>query len=339
MTIYDVARQAGVGIGTVSRVLNGSTQVRPATRERVLAAIRQLDFVPHGGARSLGSGRTGVVGLVVPFFTRPFFIEVLRGVETEATARGYELVLYNVETLEQRNHYLKQVPMRRRVDGLLIVSLQCNEVEADYFQRMEVPVVLVDAYSPKLTSLVVDNVKGARLAVEHLLAGGHRRIGFVNGVADDTFKFNQANDRMSGYCEALAHNGIAFDPGLVQASAWTRQGGREAAQRLLCANDRPTAIFAASDLQALGVLEQAQSLSLRVPHDLSVIGFDDIELAALLDLTTVAQPMYEMGRLGITHLLRQIDQPQPPQRLVMDVTLVPRHTTRIDMIEGTSQPR
>lgn len=328
MNIYDVAKRAQVGIGTVSRVLNGSDKVRPETRARVLDAIRQLDYVPHSGARSLSSGRTKVLGLVVPFFTRPFFIEVLRGVEMAATARGYELVLYNVETREQRDHYLRQLPMRRRVDGLLIVSLACDEAEAQHFRKLNIPTVLVDAYNPLLTSLVVDNVKGARMAVEYLISLGHQRIGFINGAHEDSFNFNQADDRSTGYCEALAAHDILYDPELVYAAPWNRAGGREAAARLLQQAEPPTAIFAASDLQAFGVLEQARAQGLRVPHDLAIVGFDDIEPAALLDLTTVAQPMCEMGRRGIERLLAEIEQPHPSEKLLMDVDLRARSTTK-----------
>ncbi len=327
MNIYDVAKQAGVGIGTVSRVLNGSAKVKPETRERVQAAINQLDYVPHGAARSLGSGRSHVLGLVVPFFTRPFFIEVLRGVEMAATAHGYEMVLYNVETTTQRDHYLRQLPMRRRVDGLLVVSLFCDESEAERFRKMNLPVVLVDSYNPLLTSLVVDNISGARQAVEYLISLGHRQIGFVNGVKVGSFNFNKADDRMSGYRQALANSDIPYNPEWVSATEWTRAGGREGARQLLLLPQRPTAIFAASDVQALGVMEQAQAQGLRVPQDLCIIGFDNIELAELLNLTTVAQPMHEMGKQAVERLLAEIECPQPPQTVMMDVTLVHRSTT------------
>jgi DNA-binding LacI/PurR family transcriptional regulator len=327
VNIYDVAKQAGVGIGTVSRVLNGNGKVKPETRTRVLDVIRQLDYVPHSGARSLGSGRTNVLGLIVPFFTKPFFVEVLRGVEMAATARGYELVLYNVETHEQRNRYLRQLPMRRRVDGLLIVSLACDEAEAQHFLKMNVPTVLVDAYNPLLTSLVVDNVKGAQMAVEYLIGLGHRRIGFVNGSHIDSFSFTQTNDRLAGYRQALANYDIAYDATLVYVSQWTREAGREAARQLLCQSPRPSAIFAASDSQAFGVLEGARAQGLRVPDDLAIVGFDNIELAGLLGLTTIAQPMCEMGRLAVERLLTEIEQPGPPQTVLMDVELVRRGTS------------
>ncbi len=327
MNIYDVAKQAGVGIGTVSRVLNGSLKVKPETRSRVQDAINQLDYVPHSGARSLGSGRNHVLGLVVPFFTRPFFIEVLRGVEMTATIHGYDLVLYNIETNEQRDHYLRQLPMRRRVDGLLVVSLFCDESEAIRFRKMNLPVVLVDSYNPLLTSFVVDNISAAQQATEFLISLGHRQIGFVNGVKASSFNFNKSDDRMIGYCQGLASNDIPYNPELVCVTEWTRAGGRKAARQLLLLPQRPTAIFAVSDVQALGIMEEVKAQGLAVPEDICIVGFDNIELAELLNLTTIAQPMCEMGKQGIEQLISEIEKPEPPQMLMMDVELIVRGTT------------
>lgn len=324
MNIYDVAKEAGVSIGTVSRVLNGG-YVKLATRERVQAAIHKLDYVPNSGARSLGLGRTGVLGIMVPFFTRPFFIEVLRGVERAAAKAGYEIVLYNVETDHQRDNYFKRLPMRKRVDGLLIVSLRPNDQEAQRMHDAELPVVLVDAYHPQITSIVVENVGGARLAVEHLLGLGHRRIGFVNGMVEGAFHFNQAGDRLTGYRQALAAADIPFDPSLLYITEWDRAGGFKGGQALLEMADPPTAIFAASDVQALGVIEAARHHGRQVPTGLSVVGFDNIELAELLNLTTVAQPMCEMGMIGVEQLLAAKDS--EPQTIKVEAQLVQRQTT------------
>lgn len=307
-TIYDVARRAGVGIGTVSRVLNDSPQVADITRKRVLAAIQELEYSPDPIARSLNSGRTHTLGVVVPFFTRPFFTVVLEGVQAEVAAQGYDLVLYNVIKREQRDIYFQKLPMRRRVDGLIIISLPPDPAEAEMLKRSKVPIVLVDCYSPFLTSIVVNNVTGAYNAVSHLLAAGRRRIGFINGIIEGNFRFNQASDRYTGYEAALHKYGVAVNPAFITASAWNRQAGREAALKLLnlAEAQRPDAIFTASDMQALGVLEAVKELGLRTPQDIAVVGYDGIELAELLDLTTVQQPMLEMGTLGVRLLLQQI---------------------------------
>jgi LacI family transcriptional regulator len=326
-TIHDVARVAGVGIGTVSRVINNSPGVRPITREKVLAAIAELNYKPDPIARSMILKRTDSIGVILPFFTRFFFIEVLKGIEAAIKSIGSELVLYSVETDAQRDHYFAELPMRRKVDGLLSLSLRPKEEYAERFRESEVPVVLIDAYSPQLTSIVVNNVEGAYLAVKYLIEKGHLRIGFINGIIEGNFKFNQANDRLIGFHRAFGEAGLLFEPELVLVTEWNRKGGCEAAMQLLTLPNRPTAIFAASDMQAVGVLEAAKMLNIVVPDELSVIGFDGIELSELLDLTTMQQPMYQMGKLGVWKLMERIKNPQQkPELIRLDTTLVERRT-------------
>jgi len=328
VTIYDVARTAGVGVGTVSRVLNNSQSVKDSTRQKVLEAIAQLKYAPDPIARSMITGRTGALGVIIPFVTRAFSVEVLRGLANAASRLGYELVIYNVEENSQRDHYFSQLPMRRRVDGLVIVSLTPDDVAAPTFIKNGLPAVLVDAYSPFLTSLVVNNVDGAYMAVKSLIEKGHRQIGFINGISEGTFKFNQANDRLIGVHRALAEAGIMYDPQLMVTAEWDRTGGRIAAQELLSLTNSPTAIFAASDLQAIGVLETARSLNLAVPDDLSVIGFDGIELSEILELTTIQQPMQQMGEMGVALLMELVENPQKgPELIRLDTKLIERHTT------------
>ncbi len=288
-TIHDVAKIAGVGIGTVSRVLNNNPNVKASTREKVLSAVSQLDYQPNPIARSMILRRTNSIGVMVPFFTRPFTIEVLRSVEAAIYRAGRELVLYNVETNAQRDTYFSELPMRRRVDGLLIISLPPAIATALRFQQVNMPVVLVDAYNPLLTSLVVNNVEGAYQAVNCLIEHGHRRIGFINGIINQgNFKFNQANDRLIGFHRA----------------------------------------FAASDIQAVGVLEAARELGIKIPKELSLIGFDGIELSELLDFSTMQQPIQEMGAIGVEKLIERIEQPELSSELIrLDTILVERRTT------------
>lgn len=328
ITIHDVARLAGVGIGTVSRVINNSPGVKPRTRERVQAAIEQLQYRPDPIARSMISKRTGAIGVVVPFFTRPFFMEVLQGVERAASRCGKELVLYTVETNEQRDHFFTELPMHRRVDGALIVSLSPDDEVAQRFAKLRLPVVLIDAYSPFLTSFVINNIESAYQAMMYLIEKGHRRIGFINGILEGNFKFNQANDRLVGVHRALEEADLPLDPELIVATEWNRQSAREAALRLLSLKRPPTAIFAASDIQAVGVLEAARELHLAVPGELSVMGFDGIELSELLHLSTMQQPLRQMGEMGISYLLRQIDGEAGRSELFqLSTTIVERATT------------
>jgi LacI family transcriptional regulator len=255
-------------------VINDGQGVKPATRQRVLAAIDELDYSPNLIARSMSSKRTGAIGVIVPFFTRPFFSEVLRAVEETITQAERELVLYNVQSNEQCDSYFRKLPKQRKVDGLLVISIFPDDAAAAAFKHAGMPVVLVDAYHPLLTSLVVDNVEGAYQAVKSLIGHGHRRIGFINGSFEGDIRFNRANDRFIGLHRALGEAGLLFEPELVLISEWDRQGGRQAALQLLTRANRPTAIFATSDIQAIGVLEAARSLNLAVPTDLSVIGYD-----------------------------------------------------------------
>src|SRR6266566_1551184 len=310
VTIHNVAQEAGVGIGTVSRVVNNSPDVKPATRERVLAAIHRLNYKPDPIARSMISKRTNSIGTIVPFFTRPSFIEHLRGVEA---------VIAKLE---------RELPLHRKVDGLLIISLSPDDAAARRFRELGTPVVLIDAYSPLLTSLVVNNVEGAYQAVKRLIELGHRQIGFINGEIEGNFKFNTANDRLIGLHRALGEAGLLFEPEQVLISEWSRKGGKHAALQLLTQQKRPTAIFAASDVQAVGALEAARELGLRVPEQLSVIGFDGIEISELLELSTMQQPLQEMGELGASKLVELIENPShPPELIRFDTKLIERRTT------------
>jgi LacI family transcriptional regulator len=327
-TIHDVALEAGVGIGTVSRVVNNSPRVKPGTRERVQAAIDRLQYKPDPIARSMISKRTNSFGVIVPFFTRPFFMEVLRGVEMVSARLGRELVLYNVETEAQRDHYFSELPMHRKVDGLLIVSLTPDDAVSRRLRDSGLAVVLMDAYSPMFTSLVVNNVEGAYQAVKCLIENGHRRIGFINGKIEGNFKFNQANDRLIGLHRAFGEGGLLFEPELVFTSEWSRMGGKQAALQLLSQQKPPTAIFAASDMQAVGVLEAAKDLGIPIPEQLSVIGFDGIEVSELLEISTVRQPMLEMGEVGAARLVELIDDSvKTPELIRFDTKLVERRTT------------
>jgi LacI family transcriptional regulator len=332
-TIHDVARIAGVGTGTVSRVLNNNPNVKATTRAKVLAVITELNYKPDPIARSMISRRTNSIGIMIPFFTRPFHIEILRSVEAALQQSNHQMVLYNIETDAQRDTYFSDLPMHHRVDGLLIISLPVEETVAQNLKKATIPTVLLDTYNPLLTSLVVNNVEGAYQAVKYLLQKGHQHIGFINGLMNEgNFKFNQANDRLIGFHRALGEAGVLFEPELMLTSEWSRKAGRTVALQLLSRSLRPTAIFAASDIQAAGVLEAARSLMLRVPEELSLIGFDGIELSELLDLSTIQQPIEEMGTLSIQKLLAHIDDPaRSPELIRLNTTLVERHTTNFSL--------
>jgi LacI family transcriptional regulator len=304
-TIYDVAKKAGVGVGTVSRVLNASTHVSPQTRERVLLAMQELDYQPNAVARSLATRRTNSIGVLVPFFTRHFFIEVLRGIQDVAHRMDQGIFLYNVQKHQQKETYLARIPVERRVDGLIVITLRIRDQHAARFQKGKLPVILVDSDHPTLPSLVVDNAYGAKLATEHLLGLGHKKIAFINGL----MRYHASRSRKDGFEEAFTLAGLEPSPKLMVETEFDRPGGQQGMAFLWEAGERPTAVFAASDLQAIGVIEFLKSKGVRVPEDVAVVGYDDIEMAELLGLTTIRQPMYTMGAEAAQRLMGGLAPP------------------------------
>src|SRR5689334_12237328 len=327
--IADVAALAGVGVATVSRVLNARTNVHPATRARVLEAIDALDYRPSPIARNLSLRRTHVIGVVVPFFTSPSAVERVRGVATALARSPYDLMLFDIESEERREHAFQLFDRGDRSDGLLIVSLIPPDDEVERLRTVRLPVVLIDAPHPAFAAIVVDDVNGGELATTHLIELGHRRIGFVGDKSPDPFRFASSRDRTRGYEHALSRAGIELRPEYVREGTQSHHVARSIAIDLLRLPEPPTAVFAASDTQALGVLEAARILGIRVPEQLSVIGFDDIEIAAYVGLTTVRQPLFESGRRGGELLLQALTgQPAPVHVETLPLDLVVRGATR-----------
>jgi LacI family transcriptional regulator len=336
-TIARVAQEAGVGVGTVSRVINGSASVSEATRRRVLDVVAELGYEPNATARALSTGRTRSVGVIAPFFTRPSVIERLRGVAPMLAASGYQLVLFDVERPEQRAGVFRSVI--GRVDGLLSISLAPPQADQRRLQAAGIPIVLVDQAHEGLPTVTVDDVEGGRLATEHLLELGHRRIAFAGDTVDGVHGPSASSRRCVGYQRALGDAGVPVRPDLIKL----RPHGREAAaiaDDLLALPSPPTAVFAASDLQALAMVDALAARGARVPEDLSVVGFDDVELARYAGLTTVAQPLEDSGTRGAQLLLAALEgddvlqaQQHLPLELVVRGTTAPPREGRTDRAE------
>jgi LacI family transcriptional regulator len=325
-TIARVAEEAGVGVGTVSRVLNGSPAVSAATRRRVLDAIATLDYQPSPVARALSTGRTNAIAVVAPFFTQPSVIERLRGVSHTLANEGYQLILHDVERADQRRDLFRSLAARGNIDGLLAISLAPTDREARRMLRAGVAVVLVDRQHPTLPCITIDDMDGGRMAAEYLLALGHRAIAFLGDEEANLFGFDSSARRREGFEAALDAAGIRPPPEWVLRRPHGRDAARVAAAGLLAREPRPTAVFAASDVQAIGVLEAAQAAGVPVPEELSVIGFDNVEAARFTGLTTVAQPLEEIGRLGADLLLRAVSGEDVPSRR-MPLEIVARGST------------
>jgi DNA-binding LacI/PurR family transcriptional regulator len=327
-TIRDVAREAGVSVATVSRVLNDSPQVSEETYQKVQSAIESLDYSPSQIARRLSIGRTHTIGVILPFLTLPSYVERLRGVESTLAESEYDLVLFSADTPAKVGHYFTDLSRRDRTDGVIVISLQPSDAHVARFRDAKIPVVLVDARHADLTSIVVDDVAGGYQATRYLIELGHKDIAYLSDHLDNQFGFVTMRDRFLGYKKALSDAGINFRLEFHQQG---ELGGREAvalARKLLQGVNRPSAIFAASDTQAMRVMEAARELNLRIPDDLSVIGYDDIEVAEYLGMTTIRQLLFESGQRGVELLLDAVENPSNgPVCEKLPTELIVRQTT------------
>ncbi|MDQ7040179.1 MAG: LacI family DNA-binding transcriptional regulator [Rhodothermus sp.] len=314
LTIYDIAREAGVSIATVSRVFNNSPRVAPHTRKRVLEVARRLGYQPHVSAQSLARRQAQTVAAIVPMLTNYFFVEVLRGLQDRLVETSFDLLVYAAPTLSDVDTHLERALQRGRSAGVMIFSTPLTEARVERVQRSPQPVVLVDSFHPDFDSVSIDNEQGGYLAARHLLEHGYRRIGLLMAHPDSV----PARERRHGYERALHEAGLELDPELIVASTdphnhgYTEAGGYEAMKQLLTRDPRPEAVFVVSDIMALGALQAIEEAGLQVPDDLGLIGFDDLRVSRFLGLSTLRQPMYEMGKLAAEKLLRRIAEPELP---------------------------
>jgi len=332
VTIADVAADAGVGVGTVSRVLNGSEQVRAETFRAVRDSIDRLGYRPSHVAAALVRGTPRTVAVVVTHMTRPSVVARLASALAVLAEQGYDTIVFNVDTPVERDRHLEALLPTHRADGVLAVSLPLSREQSAQFARAGVALASVDAAVAGVPQTVVDDVAGGRVATEHLIGLGHRRIGFVGDVAfarpPADLGFTSSAHRLRGYRQALAAAGIGFEPGLVRRGPHSAAIAAEHATALLKSPAPPSAIFAASDTQAIGVLAAAERLGVPVPEQLSVIGFDDIESAAFLGLSTVRQPLALSGAEGARRLCALLrGERVAPQRQELDIELVARAST------------
>lgn len=329
-TIRDVAKRAGVGVGTVSRVLNDSPQVRDETRQRVQAAIAELGFRPNAAAQQLSGGKTWTVGVLSPFFTQPSFIERIKGIQDALDESDYDLVLYSIRSAEHLKRRLMEIINRRRLDGLVILTLPIDE-DALSAQQPDLPVVLVLEQKARLyPHIIIDNHAGGRLATDYVIERDHTLIGFLGDSFEDDFGIGATRSRYEGFQAALDAAGLpCVKEWCTFSDEHSIQAAYEQAYRILQEPDHPTAMIASSDTMAFGILKAAHILRLRVPQDLAVIGFDDLPAAEMMRLTTVRQPLFESGRLATERLLEWLAQggyPEAAFRTVLPLEVVQRES-------------
>lgn len=329
-TMSDVATRAGLGIGTVSRVLSGSVNVSDDARKRVTQAALQLGYQRVRKSTAEQDTRSRLVGVLVPFFDEKSAFARLRGIVTRLAPHGCEVVLHNVESPAQARAKLVELPRGHSLDGLIVLTLPLVADEGDRLIAARFPTVLVDTSHPGLPSVRIDDRAGGSMATRHLLDLGHERIAFICEPPHNAFGFVSGALREEGFRQAMAAAGKPVPDEFVRYCACLHSAARQSATELLVAPDPPTAIFAASDVQAVGCLEAAHQLGLRVPDDLSVIGYDDVDLAALMGLTTVRQPLVYSGeRAADLFLETASDRHHQPSTEYLELELVVRNTTSV----------
>ena len=305
--LVDVARRAGVSVGTVSNVLNRPDQVRPATREKVEQAVRELGFVRNDSARQLRSGTSRLLAYVLPDARNPFFTDVARAAQERAREHDLALVLCDADSVAAQEDEFLALLLERRLRGALITSVDYTNPRLRELPGLGLPIVLVDHIEPPdspIPSVGVDDIAGARAAVAHLIELGHRRIAFVGTPGS----MAQVTGRHAGALAALGDAGLPEDALVVVETDWlSAQDGRRAAARILelPAEERPTAVFCANDMLALGVLQEASLRGLAVPDDLAIVGYDDIEFASIaaVPLPSVRQPRHDLGTIAVDLIL------------------------------------
>jgi LacI family transcriptional regulator len=327
VTIFDVAREAGVSYATVSRVLNNKAHVKPEKREAVLRATTRLGYVVNQQARSLAGGRSYVIGLLVHGLGNSYMGAIARGIDAALDAAQYDLMLYTTHRHRTKESTYVAAITRGLTDGLLLVLPRTPAAYLASLRRQQFPYMLIDhqGLGDYHHSVGATNFEGAYAATRYLIKLGHRRIGFITGALD----LGCAVDRLEGYRAALTEFGIPADPALIQEGDFHQPQGFASAQALLNMAERPTAIFASNDEMAFGVMEAARVHSLLLPEELSVVGFDDISRAANVypPLTTIRQPLEQMGRVAAETLLKLINDPQfVVERIVLPTELVIRQS-------------
>ena len=336
-TIADVAAHSGVSTATVSRVLSGVVPARPATRERVMAAVDELRYRPSGVARALKRHETRTIGLLITDIGNPFFPQIVRAVEDAAHEGGYGVILCNAGDDPAREMAYLDLLLERRVDGLIVASARTTRRHAARLADVPMPVVLVNGNAPgsHLPGITTAHRRGARLATRHLLALGHRRLAHITAPAAGSVA---ARLRLAGVTDALRAAGL--DPASLRVADGDEhvEGGARAARQLLTGSSAPTAIVCYNDLTAVGAFRAVRGAGLRVPEDVSVVGFDDIELAAWTDppLTTVRQPTDAMGRWAVARLADALRGESARRRqVVLEPELVVRRSTAPPPDQGT----
>lgn len=341
VTIKDVAREAGVSVGTASQALRSAAMVREETRRRVVAVAKRLRYQPSALARGLVTRRTHSVGLLISDIANPFFIRAVRAVEDVAQENGYNVILCNTDEDPAKETQYLQILMEKRVDGVILATTAGSLQAVRDVRWRRIPLVLFDRELPgvPVDTVKVDSVCGGRLATEHLLALGHTRIAIIHGP----LVRSTGAERLQGYLEAMQAAGVPRDPVLIREGNFKQDSGRDLTNRLLDLSPPPTALFCTNNLMTVGALQTLQRRGVRIPADLSLVGYDDMEWWTLTrpPLTAVGQPVYDLGREAMRLLLAQIEARvrQRPWRVILTPDLLIRESCGPPRAIPSSAPR
>lgn len=327
--IHDIARATGVSTATVSRALRGLPNVSPETRRLIEAAAAEVGYVPSRSAAGLASGRHLAVAVVVPSMGRWFDTKVFEGVDGVLRRAGYDTFLINLAAgLNDRERLFHNALLRKRADGLIALGIDFTADEREEIRSSGMPSIIVGAPVPGVQRVGIDDEAAAMCAMRHLLDLGHRRIGYVGGENEYGMHHTVGEHRVRAWRRALAQHGVDADPAHAVMGAFRMPQAKVAARALLRTTDRPTAIFAASDEMAFGVLVAAAELELRVPDDLSVVGIDDHDWSESVGLTTVHQDPFEQGRLAASIVIEELTgEPAGSRAAAGELRLIVRHST------------
>jgi len=328
VTIYEVAKTAGVSIATVSRVLNTPERVSKEKRERILEVIGQLGFVPKADARERARKEIGRIGVITPFFTLPSYAQRLRGIAAALVDSPYDLTVYPVDSMARLDGYLTVLPFSKQLDWLIVVTLPVDESSLKRLQQSAIPTLLLENRVAGFASIEIDNWHGGKLAAEHLISKNHTLCAYVGDTVIPEYTLRPEDVRLDGYRQTLFQHGLSLPEEYIKLPAFPPRDPHKQVHELLDLPDPPTAIFAATDDLALLVLKVVRKRGIRIPEDLAVIGFDDIDIAEYLELTTISQSLYESGKLAVEHLIAQMATPSRPiENTFIQLRLVERGTT------------
>ncbi len=333
-TLRDIARLAGVSHTTVSRTLNKDPRVRWETAKKILAVVKAQQYRLNGLARRFARGRSNLIGLMVSDIKNPFYAELARGIEDQAIKRGYLVIICSTDDRVDMLARYTETIIKTGVDGLILASVTLEDPTIKGLIKEKFPIVMVNRRLKAETGeyVVLDNRKGAFQLTSHLIKSGYRDIAIITGLDS----MSTAIERLEGYLQAMKKNRIPIKKNFIQHVSFSRREGFKAAMKVLTEKDRPEALFGGNDYIAMGIMDAARQLNLRIPEDLAVVGFDDTAFSQLMRLTTVSQREYKMGDLAVQILIQSIEQKKPGtvHRIVLDPKLIIRDSSRVSVDES-----